>query len=97
MLAEGQRNLANGIINVQCIEGLILNIFIVNNHKYEEALPYNILVQHCKSGPEQGVAVAKDNESARKGGVTNGWMSGRNSDRMGRKSEFGAAQKLGEA
>ena len=46
---------------------------------------------------EQRVAVAKDNESARKGGVTNGWMSGRNSDRMGRKSEFGAARKLGEA
>ena len=38
--------------------------------------------------------MAKDNESARKGGVTNGWMSGRNSDRMGRKSEFGADLKL---
>ena len=55
-----------------------------------------MLVQHCKSGREQRVAVAKDNESARKGGVTNGWMSGRNSDRMGRKSEFGAARKLGQ-
>ena len=53
------------------------------------------IVRAAKS--EQRVAVAKDNESARKGGVTNGWMSGRNSDRMGRKSEFGAARKLGEA
>ena len=64
--------------------------------KYEETLPVNIVVQHCKSGREQRVAVAKDNESARKGGVTNGWMSGRNSDRIGRKSEFGAARKLGQ-